>query len=54
MLFSLALKRSLDERGLDVGATHLPAMQLRGRSAPIDIYCVPTDQRVQVSEPAGL
>jgi adenylate cyclase len=54
MLFSLALKKSLDEKGFDVGATHLPAMQLRGRSAPIDIYCVPTDQRVQVTEPATL
>ena len=50
MLFSLALKKSLDERGFDVGATHLPAMQLRGRSAPIDIYCVPTETRVQISE----
>jgi hypothetical protein len=29
-------------------------MQLRGRTAPIDIYCVPTEARVQVSEPAVL
>ncbi len=51
MLFSLALKKSLDTQGFDVGCTHLPAMQLRGRSAPIDIYCVPTETRVQVTEP---
>ncbi len=54
MLFSLALKKSLDKDGFDVGCTHLPAMQLRGRTAPIDIYCVPTESRVQVSEPAVL
>ena len=54
MLFSLALKKSLDKEGFDVGCTHLPAMQLRGRTAPIDIYCVPTESRVQVSEPAVL
>jgi hypothetical protein len=54
MLFSRALKKSLDDSGFDVGAQHLPAMQLRGRTAPIDIYCVPTDTRVQVSaEPAS-
>ena len=54
MLFSLALKKSLDKDGFDVGCTHLPAMQLRGRTAPIDIYCVPTESRVQVSEPVAL
>jgi class 3 adenylate cyclase len=54
MLFSLALKKSLDKEGFDVGCTHLPAMQLRGRTAPIDIYCVPTENRLQVSEPAVL
>jgi class 3 adenylate cyclase len=54
MLFSLALKKSLDKDGFDVGCTHLPAMQLRGRTTPIDIYCIPTESRVQVSEPAAL
>jgi len=55
MLFSLALKQSLDKGGVNVGATHLPAMQLRGRSSPIDIYCVPIETRVQVTnEAAGL
>jgi adenylate cyclase len=49
MLFSSALKRSLDARGMDIGATALPPLQLRGRSHPIDIYCVPLASRVQVS-----
>ena len=49
MLFSSALKRSLDAHGLDIGATALPPLQLRGRSHPIDIYCVPLGRRLQVS-----
>jgi adenylate cyclase len=49
ILFSSSLKRSLDERGVDIGATALPPLQLRGRSNPIDIYCVPLSSRVQVS-----
>ena len=53
MLFSSALKRSLDEHGLDVGATALPPLQLRGRSNPIDIFCVPRATRIQLAaEPA--
>ncbi|HVP34461.1 MAG TPA: adenylate/guanylate cyclase domain-containing protein [Steroidobacteraceae bacterium] len=54
MLFSSALKRSLDQHGLDVGATALPPLQLRGRSHPIDIFCVPRATRIQLAtEPAG-
>jgi len=54
MLFSLALKQSLDAHGVDVGATALPPLQLRGRSHPIDIFCVPLENRLQVSaEPAS-
>jgi class 3 adenylate cyclase len=49
MLFSSSLKRSLDERGVDIGATALPPLQLRGRTTPIDIYCVPLSSRLQVS-----
>jgi len=49
MLFSSALKRSLDARGVDVGATPLPPLQLRGRSHPIDIFCVPLETRLNVS-----
>jgi adenylate cyclase len=50
MLFSGALKQSLDARGVDVGATPLPPLQLRGRSHPIDIYCVARQTRMQVTE----
>ena len=50
MLFSGALKHSLDAHGMDVGATPLPPLQLRGRSHPIDIFCVPLGTRMQVSE----
>jgi len=49
MLFSSALKHSLDAHGMDVGATPLPPLQLRGRSHPIDIYCVPLESRMQMS-----
>ena len=50
MLFSQSIKQSLDALGVDVGATPLPAMQLRGRSRTIDIFCVPASPRVQVTE----
>jgi len=49
MLFSSALKRTLDAHGVDIGATPLPPLQLRGRSHPIDIFCVPLQTRVQLS-----
>ena len=49
MLFSSALKRTLDAHGVDIGATPLPPLQLRGRSHPIDISCVPLQTRVQLS-----
>jgi class 3 adenylate cyclase len=50
MLFSGAIKQSLDAHGLDVGALPLPPMILRGRINPIDIYCVPLHARLQVSQ----
>jgi adenylate cyclase len=53
MLFSSTLKRSLDAHGLDVGATALPPLQLRGRSHPIDIYCVPLATRQHVGPVAA-
>jgi adenylate cyclase len=40
MLFSDAVKRSLDAIGFNVEAFALPPLILRGRSAPIDIFCV--------------
>jgi adenylate cyclase len=50
ILFSSALKRSLDARGVDIVATALPPLRLRGRSHPIDIYCVPRVTRLQLTE----
>ena len=53
ILFSRSFKQSLDAQGLDIRATALPPMQLRGRSNPIDIFCVPLQTRMQVSAAAG-
>ncbi|MHB1813312.1 MAG: adenylate/guanylate cyclase domain-containing protein [Steroidobacteraceae bacterium] len=50
MLFSQSIKQSLDALGVDVGATALPPMQLRGRSRTIDIFCVPAATRAEVME----
>jgi adenylate cyclase len=50
MVLSSALKHSLDARGLDIHAVELPAMTLRGRTSPIDIYCVPTAKRLHILE----
>ena len=49
MLFSRAVKESLDLQGVNLEATALPPMRLRGRTNPIDLYCVPSATRVQVS-----
>jgi class 3 adenylate cyclase len=46
MLFSDAVKRSLDHTGFDFAALALPPLVLRGRTNPIDIFCVPTGQRI--------
>ena len=46
MLFSDAVKRSLDSTGFDFAALALPPLVLRGRTNPIDIFCVPTGQRI--------
>ncbi|HKQ81073.1 MAG TPA: adenylate/guanylate cyclase domain-containing protein [Steroidobacteraceae bacterium] len=48
LLFSDAVKRSLDEGGFDIDALALPPLVLRGRSNPIDIFCVPTTQRMDL------
>jgi adenylate cyclase len=50
MVLSRALKHSLDARGFDIDAVELPAMTLRGRTSPIDIYCVPTPKRLHILE----
>lgn len=50
MVFSGTVKRSLDARGLDVHAIELPPMTLRGRSTPIDLFCVPLERRLDLGE----
>jgi len=52
MVLSSAVKHSLDERGQAISAQELPAMTLRGRSNPIDLWCVPAAQRRQVTQAA--
>ncbi len=54
MIFSGTVKRSLDARGLDIHAVELPPMTLRGRSTPIDIFCVPLDKRLDLGEAPDL
>jgi adenylate cyclase len=48
MVLSRALKHSLDERGHDINAMELPSMTLRGRTTPIDIFCVPITKRLRI------
>jgi class 3 adenylate cyclase len=48
MLFSDAVKHSLDEYGVSIRALALPALMLRGRSTPIDIFCVPSITRLDL------
>ena len=52
MVFSSTVKNSLDARGLDIKALQLPPMTLRGRSSPIDIFCVPLERRLDLGETA--
>lgn len=54
VLFSRALKRSLDARGFDTGALELPPITLRGRTSPIDIFCVPREQRLTLYSDIGM
>lgn len=48
MLFSEAVKKALDASGFDLEALALPPLVLRGRSAPIDIFCVPSTDRLDL------
>lgn len=54
VVFSGTVKRSLDAGGLDIHAVELPPMTLRGRSAPIDIFCVPLEKRLDLGEAPSL
>ncbi len=50
VVFSGSVKRSLDSGGLEIHAVELPPMTLRGRTAPIDIFCVPLEKRLDLGE----
>jgi adenylate cyclase len=54
VLFSRAVKRSLDAHGFSSGALELPPITLRGRSSPIDIFCVPRRERLTLYNDVGL
>ena len=53
MIFSGSIKHSLDARGMNLEAVQLPSMTLRGRSSPIDIFCVPLAKRLDLGEAAA-
>jgi len=53
MVFSRSIKHALDARGLDVHARELPPMTLRGRTSPVDIFCVPLARRLDLGEVAS-
>lgn len=52
-LFSSAVKRSLDEHGRRVPLIELPALQLRGRAEPVEIFCIPTAERLDLRPTAA-
>jgi class 3 adenylate cyclase len=41
MLFSASVKQGLDALGLAVGAVALQGVELRGRSNPVEVFCIP-------------
>ena len=54
MVFSSTIKQAVDACGLNLHAVELPPMTLRGRSTPIDIYCVPRAKRLDLGEAPAL
>lgn len=51
-LFSEAVKRSLDETGRHLQVLKLPALQLRGRASPVQIFCIPAAERLDFRPPS--
>ncbi len=45
-LFSAAVKKSLDRSHHGLNIIGLPALKLRGRMAPVDIWCLPSQERI--------
>ena len=52
-LFSRSVKQCLDERGCKLKAMELPALQLRGRASPVQIFCLPAGERIDFRPAAG-
>lgn len=48
MLFSDTVKQALEKHGFDLSPLPLPPLMLRGRSQPVDIYCVPIGERLDI------
>lgn len=47
-LFSASVERTLDGQRLTMSILPLPALQLRGRSSPVDIFCIPAAERLDL------
>jgi len=48
-LFSARVREELDDKE-DYPLLELPALQLRGRAAPVQIYCLPASERIDLRE----
>jgi class 3 adenylate cyclase len=48
-LFSSVVRDNLDDED-DLALLELPALQLRGRAAPVQIYCLPAAERIDLRE----
>jgi class 3 adenylate cyclase len=47
-LFSASVQRALDGQRLTMSILPLPPLQLRGRSSPVDIFCLPAAERLDL------
>jgi class 3 adenylate cyclase len=50
ILFSEAVKRSLDGKGYPVNGLELPPLVLRGRTTPVSMYCIASVHRKDIQE----
>jgi class 3 adenylate cyclase len=48
MLFSQSVRQLLEKARLDISPLPLPPLVLRGRSQPVEIYCVPIGERLDI------
>ncbi|MCZ8132554.1 MAG: VOC family protein [Steroidobacteraceae bacterium] len=53
-LFSRSVQRAVEQAGLDCPVLPLPKLVVRGRAAPVEIWCIPAGERVdwRANEPA--